>query len=255
MESTKRAIKFQGIDTKKSILSFWAVILIVDIFFYIINISIGFSATSIEFSTTLGISDVSGNIRLLSVIGANIMPILISFIVYNYMMYYDSFPIVISFSVTRKDFFKSLIVDNIFVAFVYATIQGILMIIDPVFVKAIGKIPLYDFVFFNTDTDNILFIVFSLFMMFLTYISIWNLIAALNYKFGAKIWIPFVGIAYIKSITKVGKTSEFIMHFIKDILNSRIDLYQFLKLGIIIAICYALAYIITIKTNIKHKVG
>lgn len=247
MEITKRSIKFQNTNTKKSLIKFWVMIIIVDILFYILN--------WYNSGITFGMSRSTLNRRPdLSVTGANLMLIVIFLIVYSYKMYYERFPITLSFNITRRDFYKSLVVDNIFVAFIFTIIQSILLKIDPVLVRLIGRRPLYDFTVFNTKIDNIFFIMFSIFIGILTIISIWNLIALLNYKFGGKIWIIFIILNGIisKKLSGLGGSKTY---SIGEILDSRVDLYQFLKLGTIIGICYALIYIIIKRTNIKHKVG
>lgn len=247
MESIKRAIRFQILDSKKSIIVFWAVILTVDIAFYFINLNGGANFI-------VGMSDGINGIRLLSVIGSNLMAISIYIIVYNYVMYYEIFPIAISFSVTRGDFFRSLIINNIFVTFIFSIIQGILMKVDPIFVRAIGREPILDFTIFNVNTDNIIFIVFSLFVVFLTSISIFNLLAALNYRFGYKIWIVF-GVIFTLLVfgnmeIVVGNAIE---EFFGSILKPRLGLLKIVKVCAFTAVCYTLGYLLTINTNIKGK--
>lgn len=200
----------------------------------------------------VGMSSELNGITTLSIVGSNIVPITVYFIVYCYEMYYETFPIAISFSVTRKDFFKSLLINNILTTFIFALIQGILLKIDPIFVNAIGRETLTDFALFNTNTDNITFIIFSLFIGFLTFISLTNIIAALNYKFGFKIWIVFGIVFYFFTTNRIGMI---IVKSIESILMTRMDLHQLLKLGIIITICYAFGYLLTINTIIKNKVA
>lgn len=248
MESTKRAIKYQFFDSKSSILGFWLVILIVDIFFYYID----FRSSS---NFHIGLSSDSNGIKSLSVVGSNFMAIFIYFIVYTYETYYQRFPIAISFSVTRKDFYKSMVIDNIFVALMFGLIQGILSKVDPIFVKAIGRIPLHDLSFINIKTDNLSYIIFSLSVIFLTFISFWNLMASLNYRFGYKMWIAIGVFSIIVPLIKMIDLNNLIANFGLYTMSTRIDLMQFLKLTLIIAICNILVCQVTIKTNIKHKVG
>ncbi len=245
MESVKRATKFQNLDAKNPTIVFWLVVLIVDIAFYILNLY-GGSEFRVGMSTSLN------GITAFSVVGANIIPIIVYFIAYSYEMYYETFPIAISFSVTRKDFFKSLVMNNILVAFIFALIQGTLLKIDHIFVNAIGREPLIDFALFNTNTDSIIFIAFSLLVGFLVFVSVTNIIAALNYTFGFKIWIVFGIVFFFFTTNRIGMI---IVNSIESLLITRIDLFQLLKLGIIITICYVLGYLLTIRTNIKNKVG
>src|SRR5690606_26622795 len=104
-----------------------------------------------------GIYDVTmEGMPVMSVVGANIFPILIFFIVYCYEMYYKHFPIAIGFSITRKDFYKSTVIFNILTAFAFAVVQSVLMKLE---VKLIGLLtvsPKFDYGIFNTTSDNII---------------------------------------------------------------------------------------------------
>ena len=82
----ERAIKFQLNESKISILRFWAIILIVDIF--------GLFVTKYT-SVSIGITQV-GNGNEFSLLGFNILTIIVYIIVYNYELYYKQFPIALS---------------------------------------------------------------------------------------------------------------------------------------------------------------
>lgn len=249
MESIKRAVKFQIKDARMSIIAFWVVILTVNIAFYLMNL---YGKTNFN----VGMSTGQNGIVLLSVVGSNLMAITVYFVVYSFVTYYESFPIVIGFSLTRKDFYKSLIARNFLVAFLFALIQGILLKIDPLIVKAIGREPLFDFSFFNIQTDSIIFIIFSLFIGNLVFVSAVNVLAALNYRVGFKLWIILGAIASLLMFTRVGNIiGNTTLDFAWKVLNTRIDLLQLLKLVLIIVICNILGYFITINTNIKDKLA
>ncbi|MFA5522968.1 MAG: hypothetical protein WDA24_01300 [Tissierellales bacterium] len=247
MESIKRTVKLQIKDTKKSIIAFWVIMLTVNIAFYLMNF---YGRTNIN----IGMSTGENGLVFLSVVGSNLMAITIFLVVYSYVMYYETFPIVIGFSVTRKDFFSSVVIDNLLVTFLFALIQGILLKIDPLVVRAIGREPLFDFSFFNIQTDNIIFIIFSLFIGNIVFVSAVNVLAALNYKIGFKLWIIFGAIASLLMFTRSGNIiGNTILDFAWKALNTRVDLFHFLKLGLIVLICNILGYFITININIKDK--
>ncbi|WIV12443.1 hypothetical protein [Proteiniborus sp. MB09-C3] len=253
MDSLKRAIKFQNIDAKKSVISFWAVILIVNIVFYFINLY-GSSNSYLGFNANVGVSREINGVIEISVVGSNLMAIAVYFIAYSYLIYYETFPIAISFSVTRKDFFKSIIANSLPVVFLFSLIQGVLMKIDPILVKAIDRNPMLEFTMFNVNTDNIIFIVFSLFICYLTFASAMNMLAALNYKFGYKIWIVFgIVFSFFMFSRKGNIIGNTIVDFLGRILSARIDLPRLLTFSIIIVICYALGYFLTINTSIRGK--
>lgn len=237
----ERAIKFQLNESKISLLKFWAIIFIVDIFALFVT-----KYTSVS----IGITQV-GNGNEFSLLGFNILPIIVYIIVYNYELYYKQFPIALSFSVIRKDFFKSMILKSIVVTFIFAVIQSILMKLDPILVKFIGKEPIYDFKVFNIGTDGVIFMIVYFFIALLLFSTIWNLIAAINYKFGAKIWIVFAAVSILGGT--ILNLNLFDLIFPGDWLNVRIDPLQFSLFSIIIIILYIGIYLITTNTNIKHK--
>lgn len=251
MESTKRAIKFQLNESKISILVFWLVILIVDIFALLMSritdISIGLNDISIGINN----DGYGQGLSILSLMAINFIPIIIYYITYSFELYYKNFPISLSFSVTRKDFFKSMMINNILVAFIASIMQSLLMKIDPILVRFIGKEPYYEFGVFNTQTDNILYIMITIFTISILFIAIWNLIAALNYKFGPKFWIALGGLSILTGIFL--NFNFFDVIFPGNWLNARIDILQFSKLSIITILLYIIIYFITINTNIKNK--
>lgn len=245
MESTKRAIKFQLNESKVSILKFWAVIFIVDLFAVFIT-----KYTNV----TMGINQVNGDYSTFpsfSLLGLNILPIIVYLIVYNYELYYKNFPISLSFSMIRKDFFRSMIVNNVFVVFILAVIQSILMKMDPILVGFVGKVPTYDFTTFNTQTDSIIFLIMYFFIALLLFSTVWNLVAALNYRFGARLWIGLLVLSMITS--SVLKMNLFDLILPGDWLNIRIDTLQSTMMLAITILIYIGIYFVTINTDIKNK--
>lgn len=248
MEGLKKSMRYQFMESKKFLLGFWSVILIVNIGFYILNniirnnVTIGFSTGS------------SGGIMPLSVAGINLMAILIALLVHNYESNYQSFPLAISLSMTRKEYFLSFLVDNILIAFVCATIQGILLKIDPFFVKLINRTPLYDFKYFNTITDNILYIIFILFISFLSFTAFWNLFSSINYKFGYKVWLILIGTNILLSIININFIGS-ILNSIGNILAPRLGVFQILVILSSTVAFYMLNYIVVIRTDVKKVRG
>lgn len=242
MESTKRALKFQLNESKISISKFWVVILIVDIFALFMS-----KYTDVS----IGISQGGGG-QLFSLFGMNILPIIIYLMVYNYELYYKNFSIALSFSVIRKDFFKSMIVNNVAVAFIFAVIQSILIKIDPILVRFVGRTPIYDFKAFNIQTDNVIFIIIYLFIAFMLYMTTWNLVAVLNYKYGPKFWIALVTITLLPQfIIKTSLLSNLILPGYW--LNLRITPLLFTVFSIITILIYTVIYFIIQNTNVKNK--
>lgn len=237
MNSLKRSIRFLSIDMKQSLAWFWGVMLLIDIASYVLM--------SIYDNRYFGIS----NSQTISVAGANLMPIFIFFIVYVYTSYYEDFPLAIGFSITRKDFFKAFILNNVVVALLFSIIQTILMKVDIGMIIKLGLEPMIDFGFFNITSDSFIYIVLSLFTLLLALTSIMNLIASLNYRYGYKFWIV-IGIIF--SITSIFLGVAY-FGFIEWIFTWRIDLIKLLFLGLTIISMYFLSYLVVINTNIKNK--
>jgi hypothetical protein len=247
MESLKRSIKYQFMESKSFILGFWSTVLIINVFFYVLN---NMSSIDFRIGFSLG-AEVNGAI---SVAGINIMIILISLLVYNFESNYESFPLAISLSMSRKNYFLSFLVDNVFIAFVFAIIQSLLLKIDPFLVKLIGKVPLNDFLYFNVETDNIFFITFTLFILFLLFISFWNFISSLNYKFGYKMWIVLIGLNIVLPILNLDILSQ-LVESAGNMLEFRFGAFQALTIILTTAVLYILNYFVVMRTNVKKKIG
>lgn len=246
MGNLKKSIRFQLLESKNFILSLWGIILLVNIAFYILNNNFRNSMIGMSIGITDGIDNVS-------VVGSNFMIILVTLIVYNYVRNYESFPLSITLGMTRKNYFLSFLGDNIFISFLFAIIQGILLKIDPIIVKYIGRSPIYDFKYFNTSTDNIFYIIFIIFIIFLGIISFWSLIASLNYKFGYIIWIIFGGANIIISFFKVDYLMKPAMA-IWEIIDPRLGVGQILTILMIIAGMYMVNYFLVIRSDIKKGI-
>jgi len=239
MKSLKRVLEFQALDTVKGVGVFWVVMLIVDIASYVSVSRFGSSFAGIRISDSMS----------LSIAGGNVMAMFIFIIVYNYEMYYKYLPISLTFSITRKNFFKSTIMDNLFVISAFSIIQGVLLIVDKYIIEYLGMKPFVNFTFFNTEIDNILFIILSLFLIMIAFNSFMSLLAALNYKTGYKMWIV-IGILLILS-TSYAKPLNI---FGTNLLFSRIDFNGIISIIILTSIIYCINYLIVINTNVKNKI-
>ncbi|MDR7855189.1 hypothetical protein [Tissierella sp.] len=249
MESNKRINKFQKYDLKESVGAFWVVMIIVNIFVYALA-SYTNSNSNVKFGPFIHDGD------LFSIAGSNIMPILIFFIIYGITMYYEYFALALSFGVTRRDFYKSAIVDNFQVSLIFAFVQSVLQIIDKNVIESLGINPMVDFGIFNTSRDNIFFIILSLFTFFLVCASLSNLLGVLQYKFGYKFWIVF-GI-----ISLFGLVWENSFHLIANVLGIFSKIYLWIEsifskftifpLGLlIIIISYTLGYLLIRRVDIR----
>ena len=245
MDSTKRIFKFQNRDLKKSIGAFWLIILIINLLSSILSISY-------NGNIVYGLNAKGG--ESISFIGANMMSIFIYIIIYGIIMYYEDFALALSFGATRKDFYKSAIVNNMLVAIIFGIIQGGLHLIEGYFFKTSGYKLMTEFGIFNTATDNILFIIFSLSVLFLALLSLSNLLGVLQYRFGYKLWIG-VGVVVLLGLN-LARTSLFIKT-IKMFSNMYLWLYSIFNVGsvfiikvVLSVICYTLGYFLIRKASI-----
>lgn len=239
MNSTKRVLKLQNYNLKKNVGIFWAVLFTINLLVYGLTVYFGSKVN-------VGIS----NNDLLSILGANTMPITIFFIIYGIIMHHEDFALALSFGVTRGEFYKSVIANNLLVVTIFSIIQGILQFFDKYIVESLGKKPLVEFGLFNTAEDNILIIILTLFMLYWTIVSITNLIGILQYRFGYRFWIGFGIVVFIAGNFLVKTILGFSNIFM--LLWTRWDNLAIFFLEILIIItCYLLGYIFIKKANIK----
>lgn len=103
MDAINRVFKFQLFNLKKAIGSFLLIILIVNV--------IGYSATIYYYPRVQ--FGIYYNNQLASIAGATMIAIIIFLIVYGIIMYHENYRLALSFTATRKDFYKSTIIINI----------------------------------------------------------------------------------------------------------------------------------------------
>lgn len=246
MESARRMMKFQNDEAKKSIVTFWLVVVAVNIFSYILNYYISMNTNAKMFFFYL--SDEG----TMSVAGANASVIFLYLIGYGMSMYYESFPIAIGFSATRKEFYESVIMSNVITCLCMAMIFGLLINIDRFIISAIGRQPMVDFGMFNIVDDNILFVIFSLFIGYLTLLSIFNFNGVLLYKVG---WLKFlIGYSAITiAMISNRKLAREVWNIVEKTLTTRITPTNLIYLLIIIITLYILGYLVIRRTNIKYS--
>ena len=130
------------------------------------------------------------------------------------------------------------------------------MKLDPLVIKAIGRNPLYEIGFVNTQTDGIFYIIISLFISLMFLIAIFNLMAALNYKFGKKIWILYLGIVVLANYLVESQVNIGLGQYFRDFaMNERITLVSTLKYVVFTGLCYLGTYAIVQSTESRWKKG
>lgn len=247
MSSFKRALKFQNIDFKKSVVTFWAVLIFINVGSYVSLYKFSNRFIGIRVSDSVIMNGAMDS--AISIAGANIIPLLIFFIIYCYETFYEYFPIALSFSTTRKDFYKSAIVYDVTAVALFSLIQGILMKADTHIVKSLGAKPKVDFGIFNSQADSLLYIVFSLFICFMVFVGIMNLLGALNYKVGYKLWIGAAALMALYSMTGL----TFLNNLYDLLFTTRLGAAQLSISLLIITACYTSSYLTISRTNVKNK--
>ncbi len=182
MGALKRVIKFQNFNLVKSVGIFWLVLLLV-------NVASG-SLVAIQGTHTI-IGPMIANNGFTSFAGSNLAIAFIFFIIYGALMYHEDLAMVLSSGVTRKDFYKGAIFSNITVALLFSGIQTTLLFIEKTTAGFLGYLLLTEFGIFNTSTDGFFFVMTVLFILFLTFASITNLMGILQFRWGYRFWIGF----------------------------------------------------------------
>jgi hypothetical protein len=251
MEGIKRQIKYQITDTKKAFIIFWAIVIAVDILFYILNTRIASNAFFGTGSIT-SVIDASGqsvSTRYLNVTGQNIIAIWIFIIVYSMIMYYESFPTALGFSATRKDFYIGAVAHNLVLCFAMAVIEGILLKMDRIFIKAIGELPLDTFLMLDLEHNNTLYVISVLFIMFILCAAAFNLLGTILYKFGYKVWFIFLAVAMVLGNT-VADYAKYISIYFFEFNNIVTFSAKFITMS---AILYGLGWLFIKRQNIRSS--
>ncbi len=97
---------------------FWLIMLGLNILAYIANYYIGKNSRIFYFAI--------GNNGTISIAGVNINIAVYALIGYGIAVYYEHFPMTIGFSGTRKDFYRSVIVNNSIISFFHGYNRGLI---------------------------------------------------------------------------------------------------------------------------------
>lgn len=251
MESLKRQVKFQVLDWKKAFLVFWSVVFAVNAIMYFLasideNLSYGVSMSEVKFD---GGSEIIT--EYMNGAAGNLIPIGIFMIVYSIVMYYETFSTAISFSSTRKDFYLGNIISSALICFSMALIEGILLKVDKYIVKAIGRLPINNILYFDLGKDNILFIVIMLFFLTFVFTSFFNLVGVLFYKVGYKFWIVIAAVVIIIGNFSIlrRRIADFSVYFFK---YDNFILF-FIKIVITAFALYAAGWGVARRLSVKNK--
>lgn len=248
MENQARILKYQSRRGLLSLAKFWIGPFLVMLFFFCLNYF-----GNDEFSAGLMVIGSPG----LSITGANLLYLSVYGIVLAFESYYRTFPLLLGFSITRKSYFTSTLCQSALIASGTAVIQGLLFKLDPWLVTAAGRTPLYNFHVFNVRTDSVFFIMLYVLVIFLTIHSIARLIAALSYRFGFVFWLTAgaVTILLLTISALVRQTIWKALSFlVMDLLLTRPHGGSLLYLFFIILAFQALAFLVTMFTNVKERV-
>lgn len=223
----------------------------VNIIFYGVN----YSSSLIN---NLGLFKSEYGRNLLSVIGLNFFPIGILLFIHAYRSFYDMFAMASSFNIIKTDFFGSLIFDNLIMVLILSSIQGVLLKLDPLIIRAIGLNPLYDFGFINLEKDGIFYIIISIFFILIYLMSIFNLLASLNYKYTKKIWLLLVPLALVGlGLDGFFKSKEIGLGLLSRMskgmgLNNPLSLSSGLKYLFFSSFIYFLTYLVVRSTRVRE---
>jgi hypothetical protein len=246
MEGLKRQIRYQVMDSKKAFIIFWGIAIAVNILFYWLN-AISDSNSTFGTGEIITVVESNGSItntRYLNVAGSNIIAIGIFIIVYNMIMYYEAFPMAIGFSSTRKNFYLGAVVHNSVLCLAMAAVEGILLKLDRYIITAMGEKYLDKFLMFNLKSNNILYTVVILFLVFLLICSVFNLLGAILYKYGYKFWIGFFAISIISANIRFNKPVLILKNSVNYILKFDGVLSFSVKIILTSAVLYGIGWLL-----------
>lgn len=253
MEGLKRQIKYQVMDSKNAFIVFWGIAIAVNILFYFLN-------ATLDSNSTLGTGEIitvvepNGSLtttRYLNVAGSNIIAIGIFIIVYNMIMYYESFPTAMGFSSTRRNFYKGAVAQNILLCFAMAVVEGILLKLDRYIITAMGEKTLDKFLMFNLKSSNTLYTIIVLFLIFLLLCSVFNLLGTILYKWGYKFWIGFFIISIILSNIRGNKPILIFKNAIDYILRFDGVLVFSIKIILTSAVLYGIGWLLIRRRAVR----
>ena len=235
MENLKRAVKYQGKTGLVSVSRFWIVLLMVMALFSSLNY---FDKGEFSVGMTTGGPE-------LSIVGSNVFVLAIYAIVLSFESYYKAFPLLVGFNVSRRNYFLSALSQSALVVFCLALIQSLLFKLDPYLVKAVKKVPLYEFGAFNTRKDSIFIVMLAIFIAIFAILSIARIFAALSYRFGPLFWgAAFVVLILLPMVSGWVRSlfSRAFAFFFGQLLLTRIDGQNLAYLFLIILVFQGLAF-------------
>jgi len=228
MERVKTQIRFQYLDAKKPFLTFWGIIILVNVLGYFVNIKFGNTYVGIKINNQL------------SVVWSNNISIGIFLIVSGILMYTETFNSAIEFGSTRKDFYKGSIIFYVLISLAMIIVQAILLQLESIFASIAG---------FSVYLGGN-FSLIKLFFIFLLICSVSNLLGTLIYKFNYWLWIcsfiAILGFTLIE-VLRNGIVKLFYLIVVDSTLLFSINL------AILSLICFLIGWLLIRKNDIKNK--
>lgn len=227
MDINNRLFRYLNRNVLKALAIFWIFMIIVNvlaatIISYNLFPDVIFNTITIN-SESISLSNPSPG--TMTLVENNIFGLVIFFIIYGIVIYYEYFSLAGSFGITRKNFYAQVILTNIIIVVASATIQILLTKIDNVLMSSLGYRPSLDYGIFNMN-DNFLLNILILSFVFLVFISLGNLLGVLVYRFSYRFWIA-LGVAgfitglflrnlgrYVVAIAQVGFWAGLIIIFL-----------------------------------------
>ena len=247
MSSLSRSVKLINSNLKKGLIITGAITLVLDLILVLLNLYFDNISFGLVTGTTKN--------QLLSIFAINILPFTIYFLTNSMIMISENLHIVINYSLTRKNFYKSMIINSCIVSVIFAIVQGILFKVEPLIIAAFEKNSRDNFIFFNTWTDNVFVIIGMLFVMMISFISLINLIVALNHKFGFKVWLIFVGVILILVLVNKGLRISFepLVKAINSMVSLDMRLYNLIIMGVVFLVSNLINYFVINSVKLEYE--
>lgn len=248
-----RILKYDLKEIRNFTLTLMGITSLIMIVSYILNTKFD---TSFVLAT---IQDVAGDKRGISIAQSSILILAISLMINAFIWIMTKASLRLNMSITRKNIFKSILLNNILKSLIISIFLSIILKLEIFFIADVIKNN-PEYVYLNTMGNidiiktNILMLIINNFIIILSIVSLWTLIAMLIKVFSYKIILFLIAIQIILENQFFLGVKNMIGSLSIDSLIDNMGNKYFILLGIITIFSkYLLTYILTMNLQSKGE--